>query len=177
MPKRRKYYRDIMFGYMHSPEFNFVGEDGGFSIAIYPDGRFIHKTYITDFIDDFEKTKKEIMLSEELVREISIVLHEYENEIAGFRRNLDNGSEKENGNGYYFVFNGKRVFTWNIEYRDEEQLKKEKPEHYRNDLSVIRQENVMINIFQKISQLLRRAGIDLNLSSVCYSEKEDDLEI
>ena len=78
MNNKENTYSDILFGYMNTPSFGEEGDDGGFSIAIYPNGQLIYKTYIFDEIED---TRWEIELDLETVKDISKVLSFYKQEI------------------------------------------------------------------------------------------------
>ena len=120
MNNKRKNFSEIMFGYMDTPSYGCFGEDdGGFSIAIYPDGRLVYKTYI---FDEIEKTIREFKINSNSVERILEVLTTYEKEIYAFDDHIDNGSC--DGDGNFFIFNGKRIITWNIEYSDEDEIKK-----------------------------------------------------
>lgn len=66
--------------------------------------------------------------------------------------------------------NGKRIITWNIDYCDEDELKKANLDYYREYLPVIKQQNKMIIIFAKISEILEKQGIDLKIYEVNFSE-------
>ena len=166
MEKKDKDYSGIIFGYMDTPSYGCFGEDdGGFSVSIYPDGRLIYKTYI---FDEIEKTKTEIRLLDGIVDEIKAVLEENQNDIDGFDYHIDNCSC--DGDGNFFIFNGKRIITWNIDYCDEDELKKINPDYYKEYLPVVKQQNKMIIIFAKISEILEKQGIDLKIYEVNFSE-------
>lgn len=158
--------KDILFGYFCVPSCGWFGEDdGGFSIAIYEDSRLIHKTYIFDCID---KTETEYKISKNSIDAIKILIRKYQNDIDTFDENLDNGSC--DGEGNFFIFNGKRIITWNIEYIDENELKIINPDHYEEYLPVVRQENKLLLLFFKIIEVLEKDGIELNLYEVNFNE-------
>lgn len=158
----------VIFGYMIVPTCGWIGKDhGGFSIAVYPDGKLIYKTYI---FDQIEKTKKEFELGSKIVERIVKVLALYELDIEKFDEYLNNGSC--DGNGNYFIFNGKEISDRNIEYHDENKLKDSNPQYYKEYLPVIQQENLMVEIFSKIAKILKRQGISLTLNMVRFRRKK-----
>lgn len=166
MNNKRKNYSEISFGYMNSPSYGWFGEDdGGFSIAIYPDGKLVYKTYI---FNEIEKTKKEFKIDSKSVESILKVLDTYEQDITAFDDHIDNGSC--DGNENFFIFNGKRIITWNIKYSDEDEIKKLNPEYYEAYLPVIKQQNLIIEIFARVSEILETQGIDLRIYEVNFSE-------
>ena len=168
MNNKVNYESEILFGYMNTPSYGCFGEDdGGFSIDIYPDGKLIYKTYIFDMI---EKTKRELKLDFESIENIVTVLSTYEKDIATFDEHIDNGSC--DGNGNFFIFNGKRIITWNIEYFDEDEIKKLNPKYYEEYLPMIKQQNLMIEIFARVSEILKKQGINLRIYEVNFNEND-----
>lgn len=171
MDGKENKYSEVIFGYMDTPSYGCIGkDDGGFSVAIYPDGKLIYKTYI---FDEIEKTKREFKLDLKTVDRIAGVLAAYEQNIKNFDEDLDNGSC--DGSGNIFIFNGKMIVTWNIDYYDEDELKKSNPEYYKAYLSVIRQENLLMEIFFRVSKILKTRGIDLRLYEVKFRKKLSEL--
>lgn len=159
MAEEKKNYSDILFGYLLTPSYGFFGmSDGGFSVAIYPDGRLVYKTYV---FDRREKTRTEYLLPDEVIEQITAVMEEYAPEIADFDEHISNGSL--DGDGNFFVFGGKHVISWNIELNDEEEVRKKNPEYYHEYLPVMQQENTMLFIFYEIIEILEKVGIKLNL--------------
>lgn len=167
MAEEKKDYSEILFGYLLTPSYGFFGmSDGGFSMAIYQDGRLVHKTYI---FDQREKTREEYLLPDEVIEQIKAVMKEYASEIADFEEHISNGFL--DGDGNFFVFGGKHVISWNIELNDEEEVRKKNPEYYREYLSVMQQENTMLFIFYEIIEILEKIGIKLNLHEVEIPEE------
>lgn len=167
MAEEKKDYSDILFGYLLTPAYGFFGmDDGGFSVAIYPDGRLVHKTYV---FDRREKTRTEYLLPDEVIEQIAVVLEEYAPEIADFDEHVSNGSL--DGYGNFFVFNGKHIISWNIELNDEEEVRKKNPEYYHEYLSVMQQENTMLFIFYEVIEILEKIRIKLNLHEVEIPEE------
>ena len=107
------------------------------------------------------------MLSMKTITAIQKVLEENKIVIESFDRHTDNGSC--DGEANCFVFAGKEFITWNIEYCDEDELRKSNPEYYNDYFSVIRQENAMITIFVKIAEILQEEDVELNLSEVKFN--------
>lgn len=161
----KKDYSNIMFGYMNAPSYGCFGRsDGGFSVEIYSDGTLIHKMYI---FSRKEKTNTMLTLPLNAIEEILSVLDENRTDIVNFEEHIDNGSL--DGSSNEFIFYGKCIITWNIEYCDEEELMERNPQYYRDYLQVIRQQNKMLFIFEKICEILEKNGIKLNLYQVNYS--------
>ena len=158
---------NILFGYMNVPSFGLFEEDyGGFSIDIYTDGKLIYKTYI---FEEIEKTKTEYSLPAKIISAIKKVISDYSEYIYAFNEHTDNGSE--DGEGNFFIFAGKRVITWNIDYCNENDFIKNNPEYYKKYIQAIKQENLMLIIFEKISEILKTQGIDLKINGVFFSKK------
>lgn len=128
MAEEKKDYSDMLFGYLLTPAYGFFGmDDGGFSVAIYPDGRLVHKIYV---FDRREKTRTEYLLPDEVIEQMAAVMEEYTPEIADFDEHISNGSL--DGYGNFFVFGGKHVISWNIELNDEDEVRKKKKLLERN---------------------------------------------
>lgn len=129
----------------------------------------IYKTYI---FDEIEETRREIELDLETVKDISKVLSFYKQEINELDEDIDNGSL--DGYGNFFIFAGKRIITWNIQYLDEDEIKKLDQEYYEEYLPVIKQQNLIIEIFCMIAEILDTEGIDLRPYEVIFKETENN---
>ena len=160
----KKEYKDILFGYLFIPSYGCLEEDdGGFSITVYTDGRLVYKTYIFDRI---EKTKNEYKISLNSIMAIKTIIEEYQEDINSFEKSIDNGSC--DGYGNFFIFAGKEFITWNIEYNDENELKENYLEYYKEYLPVVRQQNKILLIFFKITKILKKEGINLKINMVSF---------
>ena len=167
MTKQSRKFNNILFGYITVPSCGTFGEDdGGFSIDIYPDGKLIYKTYIFDKI---EKNKIIYALSEETINAIKEILLTYSKDIYFFNEYTDNGSD--DGDCNIFIFLGKRVISWNIDYYDENKLKENESKYYKKYINAIIQENIMLEIFEKISNILKIHGIILSIYQIVFSKK------
>ena len=167
MNNKENNYSDILFGYMNTPFFGEDGDDGGFSIAIYPDGKLIYKTYL---FGEIEETRREFKLNLETVKDISKGFSFYKQEINELDDEIDNDSL--DGCENIFIFNGKKIITRNIQYLDEDEMKEFDPEYYKEYLPVIKQQNMIIEIFAMVSVLLEIQGIDLLLHEVNFNEED-----
>lgn len=159
-------YRDVLFGYWCVPSYGYFGKgDGGFSVKVYADGRIVHNTYIFSRI---VKTETEYKISKDSVAAIETLMEEYQTDIDSFDEHLDNGSC--DGMGNFFIFNGKQIITWNIDlgYADEDELKKNNPSYYEKYLPVVKQENGILLLFSKITKILKKNGVNLNLYKVKF---------
>lgn len=162
---REKEKSKIIFGYMNTLAYGRYGEDDGFSVFVYPDGKLVYKTYI---FSEVEKTKTELKLSDDIVKEIIAVLEENERDINDFDNDIRNGSW--DGGCNKFIFSGKEILTWNIEYHNEDELQKRSPDYYKRYLKVIRQQNKILILFSKLSYILEKQGIDLRIYEVYFDE-------
>lgn len=152
-------YENILFGYSCTPACGFIGEDdGGFSIAVYKDGRLIYKTYIYSNID---KTEIEYKISESSIAAIKKIMKKNRMIIDVLDEFIDNGTC--DGSCNCFVFNGTQVTTWNIEPYESIIMYSLK---YR---SVYYQERKIRSLFFKISKILRSEGVNLNLYDVSFT--------
>lgn len=150
---------------MYKPSYGcFSKDNGGFSIAVYDDGRLIHKTYIFDGI---ENTKTEYTILADSFLDIKTILRKYQTDINMFDEYIDNGSC--DGTMNFLVFNGKRIIAQNILYSDEEELKKNNLDYYKKYKTVVRQENKMLLIFYKIAEILKSQGVNLKIYEVSFS--------
>lgn len=166
MEHKKSSYSNVLFRYMDVPSCGWVGEDdGGFSIDIYPNGDLIYKTYI---YDEIEKTRTIFEIDSKSIEQIMKVLATYEQSINQMDEYLDNGSD--DGDENIFIINGKKIITWNIEYSDENELKKTNQKYYEKYLSVIRQEKILLEVFYQISKILKTQGIKLRLYNVIFQK-------
>lgn len=156
-----KFSENVLFGYAITPAGPCcLGDDGGFSFEVFEDGSLIYKTYIVDRSDGTEKERKKYKVPAKAVSSIKKLLDESQTDIDSFDEHLDNGSC--DGDFYYFNFKGKTVCVLNIEYCDEEEIKKNHPNHYKEYLPVIRQENRILLLFEKIMDILEKYGVPLD---------------
>lgn len=166
MVNEEKKHNDILFGYFTGPSYGAGGiDDGGFSVSVYNDGKVIYKTYIFCRI---VKTETEYKIPEDATAAIRSLMEDHQTDIDSFDKNIDNGSC--DGSGNFFTFNGKEIITWNIDYNDEDKLKKNNPGYYKAYLSVIRQENQILSIFDKAAKILEKDEISLSLSAVSFGK-------
>lgn len=155
---------NILFGYSCTPSYGCFGmDDGGFSVEIHSDGSLWHKTYIFDMK---EKTKSEHAISEKTIKKINEILNKNSAVIKNFFEHISNGSL--DGSCNRFVFLGKEIISWNVDRCDEEEVKERNPQYYNKYISVIKQENLMLDIFEQIVAVLKTEGIDLKIYSVSF---------
>jgi hypothetical protein len=151
--------QNILFGYSNVPAYGQVGEDdGGFSVAVYEDGRLTYKTYLFDEID---RTEVEYKISDGSASAIKALMKKHQKAIDTFDCHLDNGSC--DGSGNFFIFNGKQVITWNICYTN--------PLFFifcKEYLPVAKQENRILSLFFAVTKILKNDGINLNLNRVNF---------
>ncbi len=158
-------YKDILFGYSCVPSCGFYGEDdGGFSVAVYADGRLVHKTYI---FYDIDKTTAEYKISDTSVSKIKKLMEKYQTDIDAFDEHLNNGSC--DGSGNFFVFNGKQIITWNITCVGKGELWKIYRHDLNKHLSVEKQETGIIFLFVAVTKILKSDGVTLDLHEVNFS--------
>lgn len=152
--------KKTLFGYSNVPACGWYGEDdGGFSIAVHEDGTVIYKTYLFDMLP---QTKTVYQVTDGTVSAIKAFLQKRDKTIQAFSSHLDNGTY--DGEGNYFVFNGKEIIVWNIHYTN--------PLFFMlmgNYLPAAKQENRLLSLFFKVAKILKRDGIDLSLDQVSFS--------
>lgn len=166
MENKESKYKDILFGYQTCPSYGHPGGYGGFSIDVYPDGRLVHKTYIFSSIAK-EKEKAEYKISEESVEAIKKILEEHKSDISSLDKDLNNNSCYD-GASEKFIFSGKQITTWEIEYHDEEEIMQRNPKYYNEYLPVLRQENLILLIFEMVTEILKTQGVTLKLYEVSF---------
>lgn len=157
-------FEKVLFGYSYTSAYGRRGGDyGEFSIEITSSGNLVYRKYR---FGEIEIAKKNFYLSKEALNKIKAIILNYQSDIDSFETHLDNGSC--DGNGNFFIFNEKEYITWNISYSDENKVKERNPKYYEKYLPVIRQENMMLIIFGKISEVLEREGFFLTLRRFRY---------
>ena len=168
----------VVFGYFSMVSMGWDDRDyGDFSIEIYPSGKLIYKTYLFSGI---EKSKTEYSISIHSVQAIKAVIEKYQADIDSFDQQLRNGTD--DGTGDYFIFEGKKLITWNIQHTSkflimlEEVRRKVDPNYpdYPNGewLAALKQENKILSIFSKIVQILKEEAIFLRLGEVKFDKDE-----
>lgn len=160
--------KDVLFGYLCGPVWGLGGIDpGGFSIEIDKCGLIKYTTYIFDGI---EKDAISFQLSLTTIKKINTILDNNSTIIKKIKRNLDNGSC--DGVFNQFNFAGKLITAYNISFSDEESLLKYNPDYYKIYVKNIRQENIVVNIFNAIANELQDElkikGIELELFVCTY---------
>lgn len=164
--KKKSELERILFGYSNLPACGWEGkDDGGFSVEIYEDGRLIYRTYIYDQIN---RTEMEYKLSYGSVSAIKTLLEKHQKVIDTFDSHLHNGSY--DGCENCFIFKGVQVITWNICYinplffflfifcREKEYL------------LAAKQENRILSLFFRVTEILKNDGVDINLDAVTFSK-------
>jgi len=162
---------DILFGYMGTPSWGWRGKSyGGFSAAVYADGRIIHKTYFWGCIVD---TETERMVSKDTVAAITGLLEEHQAEIDAFDERLDNDLLLDGGIDY-FIFNGKKISSFDIYFgfTERERLKENNPSYYEQYRPVLDQEYKILSIFFAAAKILKSDGVNLDLDGVSFCESD-----
>ncbi len=162
--KKKDTVKEILFGYLCTPACGWQGkDDGGFSVAVYADGRLVHKTYI---FCDIDKTTTEYKISDVSVSKIKALLEKYQADIDAFDEHLNNGSC--DGEGNFFVFHGKEIITWNIRHVSVWKLRMFNRDYYKEYLPVVRQENKILLLFFAAAKILKKDGVRLSLDKVSF---------
>jgi len=152
----------MIFRYSCTPSCGCFGvSDGGFSIELYTDGEFVYKTYIFDYE---EKQKIKLKLPINIAKEIMQELVANQSRLDSIPNRLDNGSF--DGSCNWFVFFNKEIIDYNIQFNNEEEIKKYNPTYFEAYREVIIQENIILEIFDKVVKKLKLANIELTLHSV-----------
>ncbi len=151
----------IIFGYMNFPSCGWEDiDDGGFSCVINSDGFLEYKTYI---FPQKEKRCKTYYISESTINDIKEIISQNWKIIDNIPENLDNGSCDGELNN--FVFNNKKISALNIEQVDANLVKVLNFKYYAEYRNNIRNENKVLEIFNKICKLLKQEKVFLSLSS------------
>lgn len=156
---------NILFGYSCTPSCGFYGvDDGGFSIEIDKKGMLVYKTYLFDSI---EQTRTIINLSSNTTYRIRKILKKHADIIKKLNTHLDNASD--DGVCNQFVFAGKEITAWNIEFTDEAVMAEENPNYYHEFAHNIKQENTVLQIFELVVNELINERIELNVEEINLS--------
>ena len=109
---------------MNTPSQRCLGDnDDGFSVAIYSDGRLVYKTYI---FDEIEKTNREFKIDSNSAESILEVLSTINQTLMRLMNTQIMVLVMEMKT--FFIFNGKRIIIQNIDYSNEDEINKVKPE-------------------------------------------------
>ncbi len=159
---------NILFGYSCTPSYGFYAEDdGGFSVEIDINGVVTYKTYFFDFI---EQTRSTIKLSPNTIKRIRNILENHAETIENLNNQLNNGSY--DGLCNRFIFSGKEIISWNIQFIHIWLAIIVNPDYYKKYVNEIKQENTVLYIFKLITKVLKHEGIKLTLDkAVFYSGK------
>ena len=151
----------ILFGYSYLPLYGRSGDDGGFSIVVYRDGRLIHKTYIFSEIDN---TTTEYQISEDSIFAIKALMQQERETIGTFDncRNSCDGSENS------FIFDGKQIIIWNIDYTNPSLL----ASCEEKSRLILKQHNKILSLFFKVTKILQNDGIDLDIHEVNFTTNQ-----
>ncbi len=159
-----KIWKDkIIFGFYNPPaEIWEEMEDAGFSVRLFADGTLIYQSYSLDRkLKPSIKKSGRLILNDDTVGKITRILAGYTKEIEALPEYTNNGS---NGGSFYdFVFCGKYVSSINIQRTDALDIMRENPERYEKYHFDMADENIILDIFTKITAALRDDGVMLYL--------------
>lgn len=161
----------IIFGYYTYPAAEWREmEEAGFSFRLFADGTVIVQTYSLNVkreptIRNSERTS----LSEETVGKIARVLAGYAKEIEALPEFTDNGSF--DGTFYDFVFSGKYVSTLNIQRTDMVDIILDNPEYYEQYRFNMADENMILDLFTRITDAMKKDGVELYLHHLKVRDK------
>lgn len=163
----KRNFRKCVFGYacMMADEGETDGDYGEFSIIIYKNGILEYREYL---FDEVLKNEKLYMIPERIVKELIGLLESNKQMIKGLNEYTNNGSC--DGSLNYFIFYKKLVSAFNIDYCEEGLVTDDICQYPPNYLECIKQENLILSLFDKICSILKKIDINLTLESVKFNE-------
>lgn len=163
---------NILFGYSCTPACGFFKDEGGFSIEIDKNGILIYKTYLFDFI---EQTRTTIKLPLKTIYKVHEIMKKKAFIIQQLNTQLDNDSD--DGVCNRFIFDGKEIVAWNIEFTNEAWTARKNPSYYQEFETNIKQENEVVKTFKLIAKVLKKNGIVLTLDKIRFHRKGCNFKI
>ena len=153
----------IIFGYYHHPAFiRPEREDAGFSVRLFANGTLLYQTYCLNVkCEPTILASGRATLSEVSVSRITRILAGYAREIDALPEYTNNGSC--DGAFYDFVFSGKFVSTLNIQRTDFAEIMQEHPMYYEKYRFDRADENLILDVFTKIADVIKQDGVLLYL--------------
>lgn len=153
----------VLFGYYTYPAEEWRDmEDAGFSFRLFADGTVLVQTYSLDCKRDPRVIRSErIALPEETVGKITRILAGYAKEIQALPEFTDNGSC--DGTFYDFVFSGQYISSLNIQRTDMVDVILDNPEYYEKYRFNMADENMILDIFTRITEAMKKDGVELYL--------------
>lgn len=163
---------NIVFSYQTSPGYGLEGDDGGFSITLYGNGNLKYCTYrLFDQINSLEMFK----LSKEQSKSVFRAIKKHEKELIQMPEKLEN--EKEHSNYYEFIFLDEyKITVWDIQHTNIIWKKLTDHTYYQEHKEHMKYENLILGIFEKISQILKKDDIRLDLLS-CDLDRDSKIRV
>lgn len=155
-----------IFAYHVSPSYGIEGDEGGFSIEIYGNGNLRYCTYkLFEEINTLEMFK----LTKEQAYQVFKIMQEYEKKLENIPTYIEDGKEHKNCSEFEFLNCGK-IYTGDVlkTFLPLERLKNR--EQYKIYKEAMKWNNLLYDIFEKVSACLKKAGIFLAFESCELSE-------
>lgn len=172
MEERKIKGEDIVFSYQLGPVSGKEGDDGGFSIQIYGNGKLkvcTYKFYETiNSIQVFKMSRKEVGMVYRIIRK-------YREELKEVPMRLDNGSQDGEINEFVF-FGYEQIVAWNIKTTVPQAVMIKNHTYYQEYKENMKYENVVLKVFREICKYLKKQEIYLDLHG-CEVQGKYELKV
>ena len=149
----------VIFEYKSTPSFGFFGMPGGDSIVVYSDGSIIQRKYVFGQEEPFAEDKVAFM--PEVAVLIEKVLISHKEDIKKISSKLNNGTL--DGSHNCFQFGKKKISSWSIKRTDLNEVEQRNPKYYREYKDNMIQENMVIEIYNEIVDIINAFDLGLEL--------------
>jgi hypothetical protein len=151
--------RDILFEYKSTSSFGFFGMPDGKSIIVYSDGLIMHRSFVLG--KDEPATEDRVAFVPEAAVLIKKVLIAHKGDLEKISSNLNNGTL--DGSHDCFQFGKKKISSWTITRTDISEVRQKNPEYYVKHMENMVQENMVLDIYNEIIDILNEYKVGLNL--------------
>ncbi len=148
---------DILFQFQARQLIGDFGKDGGRGVTVLRSGEVLEEHLLVAFL--YPDRVRRFYITREAVAEIKAYLREKNLMILRLPENVSNGNyEREHD---WVRFGSKRITGFQITRSDPNQVKMKDADYYTRYAENMKTENVIIDIYEDIREILVRAGIDI----------------
>lgn len=148
---------DVLFQFQARQLIGDFGKDGGRGITVLRNGEVLEEHLLVAFL--YPDKVKRFYISQEAIAEIESYLQEKNLMIHGLPENVSNGNYE--GEHDWVRFGSKRITGFQITRSDPNQVKMKDADYYTQYAENMEMENVIIDMYEDIREILVKAGIDI----------------
>lgn len=148
---------DVLFQFQARQLIGDLGKDGGRGVTVLRSGEVLEEHLLVAFL--YPDRVKRFYISQEAVAEIESYLQEKKLTILRLPENVMNGNCE--GEHDWVRFGSKRITGFQITRSDPRQVRMKDADYYTRYAENMETENVIIDMYEDIREILVRAGIDI----------------